>query len=181
MSRDLRPWQARWDQLSARERTWVRVAALVLALALLWSIGLAPALRVWRDSPERHAQLDRQQAQLAALQAQARSLLAQPTLSRQEAQQSLSQLTRDLMPGAQLSDQGDSQRVVLTNVSGSSLAQWLSAIRQTAQARVTDLRLQRSPASHTHPSSSSGPDTPALWNGQVIVQLPVPSPARGAP
>jgi len=178
MSRHLSPWQARWEQLSARERTWVRVAALVLALALLWQIGLAPALRVWRDSPERHAQLDRQQAQLAALQAQARNLLAQPTLSRQEAQQSLSQLTRDLLPGAQLTDQGDSQRVVLKNASGSSLAQWLSAVRQTAQARVTDMRLQRSPA---NPTNSSGPDASALWDGQVTVQLPVPSPARGAP
>jgi len=178
MSRHLSPWQARWEQLSARERTWVRVAALVLALALLWQIGLAPELRVWRDSPERHAQLDRQQAQLAALQAQARSLLAQPTLSRQEAKQSLSQLTRDLLPGAQLTDQGDSQRVVLKNASGSSLAQWLSAVRQTAQARVTDMRLQRSPA---NPTNSSGPDASALWDGQVTVQLPVPSPARGAP
>ncbi|NBO89041.1 MAG: type II secretion system protein M, partial [Betaproteobacteria bacterium] len=126
MSRwDLRPWHARWEQLSVRERTGLRAAALVLALALLWQVGLDPALRVWQQSPERHAQLDRQHAQLAALQAQARSLQAQPRLSRQEAQQSLSQLTRDLLPGAQLSQQGDATRVVLKNVSGSSLAQWL--------------------------------------------------------
>jgi len=175
MSRmDLRPWQARWEQLSARERTWLRTAALVLALALLWQVGLAPALRVWHQSPERHAQLDRQNAQLAALQAQARSLQAQPRLSRQEAQQSLSQLTRDLLPGAQLSTQGDSPRVVLKNVSGSNLAQWLSAIRQTAQASVIDMRLQRSPNS---PSGPNGPDTSAQWDGQVTVQLP----SRGAP
>lgn len=177
MSRwDLRPWQARWAQLSTRERTGLQAAGLVLALALLWQIGLAPALRVWSQSPERHAQLDRQQAELAALQAQARNLQAQPRLSRQEAQQSLSQLTRDLLPGAQLSPQGDATRVVLKNVSGSSLAQWLSAVRQTAQARVTDMRLQRSPASSTA-ANPNGPDTQALWDGQVSLQWP----DRGAP
>ncbi len=174
--RDLRPWQARWAQLSIRERSGLQAAALVVVLALLWQIGLAPALRVWSQSPERHAQLDRQQAELAALQAQARNLQAQPRLSRQEAQQSLSQLTRDLLPGAQLSQQGDATRVVLKNVSGSSLAQWLSAVRQTAQARVTDMRLQRSPASPTT-ANPNGPDAQAQWDGQVSLQLP----DRGAP
>lgn len=169
MSRaELRAWQARWDQLSARERTGVRVAAGIVALTLLWQIGLAPAYRVWRDSPARHALLDRQQTQLASLQAQARSLQAQPTLSRQEAQQSLAQLTRDLLPGAQLSALGDQQRVSLKNVSGTSLSQWLSAIRQTAQASVIDLRLQR---------SATSPETPAQWDGQITLQLPL----RGAP
>ena len=169
MSRfDLTAWQNRWEQLSTRERTGVRVAGGVLALALVWQIGLAPALRVWRDSPVRHAELDRQQAQLAAWQAQARSLQAKPTLTRQEAQQALAQLTRDLLPGAQLSAVADQPRVILKNVSGTGLSQWLSAIRQTAQASVIDLRLQRSPTS---------PETPAQWDGQITLQLP----SRGAP
>lgn len=165
---DLRSWQIRWEQLSPRERAWVQWATLVLALALLWQMGLAPALRVWRESPARHAQLDRQHAQLAALQVQARNLQAQPTLSRQEAQQTLAQLTRDLLPGAQLSSAGEQQRVTLKNVSAASLAQWLSAVRQSAQASVIDLRLQRSPTS---------PETAAQWDGQITLQLPL----RGAP
>jgi len=200
MSRlNLPHWQARWAKLSDRERTWVRVAASVLALALLWQIGLAPALGVWQHSPDRRAQLDRQQAELAALQAQVRSLQAQPTLSRQEAQQSLAQLTRDLLPGAQLSGQGDSQRVVLKNVSGTSLAQWLSAIRQSAQTTVTAMQLQRSTgnptiaanaasaasaASATSAASAISPTSPdhsAQWDGQITVQLPAPSALRGAP
>lgn len=162
------PWHARWAQLTAREQSWIRVAVVVLALALLWQAGLAPALRVWRNSPQQRAQLDRQQAELLALQAQARSLQAQPTLSRQEAQQTLAQLTRDLLPGAQLVSQGDQQRVTLKGTSGASLAQWLSVTRQSAQATVTDMRLQRSPTS---------PETPALWDGQITLQLPL----RGAP
>jgi general secretion pathway protein M len=165
---DLTPWQARWHQLSARERTALGLAGVVLALALVWQVALAPALRVWRDSSARHALLDRQQAELLALQSQARLLQARPVLSAQEARQTLTQLTRDLLPGAQLSDLADHQRVVLKGVSGASLAQWMSAVRQTAQARVMDMRLQRNPTS---------PETPALWDGQITLQLPL----RGAP
>jgi general secretion pathway protein M len=169
MSRlDLSSWAERWAQLSARERAWVRVAGVVLVLALLWQVALAPALRVWRESPSRHAQLDRQQAELLTLQAQARSLQAQPVLSAQEARDTLTQLTRDLLPGAQLVAQADHHRVVLKGVSGAHLSQWLSAIRQTAQARVLDMRLQRSPTS---------PDIPTMWDGQITLQ----GPQRGAP
>lgn len=169
MSRlDLQGWQARWQQLSVRERNGVGAAAAVLVLALLWQVGLAPALKVWQDSPTRHAQLDRQQAELLALQSQARSLQAQPVLSRQESIQTLTQLTRDLLPGAQLSALADHQRVIVKGASGASLAQWLSAIRQTAQASVIDLRLQRSPTSS---------ETSAQWDGQITLQLP----QRGAP
>ena len=169
MSRwNLQGWQERWQQLSVRERNGISAAAAVLVLALLWQVGLAPALKVWRDSPTRHAQLDRQQAALVALQSQARGLQAQPVLTRQEATQSLTQLTRDLLPGAQLSALADHQRVIVKGVSGASLAQWLSAIRQTAQASVIDLRLQRSPTSS---------ETSAQWDGQITLQLP----QRGAP
>ena len=165
---DLSPMRARWEQLSARERRWLQVAAAVLCLALLWQVALSPALTVWRESPSRRAQLDRQHTELLALQAQARTLQAQPALSRQEAQQSLTQITRDLLPGAQLSALADQQRVVLKGVSSTDLAQWLSAVRQSAQANVTDLRLQRSPTSA---------QIPAQWDGQVTLQLP----AKGAP
>jgi general secretion pathway protein M len=165
---DLSAARARWDQLSARERIWIQVAAAVLSLTLLWQVALAPALKIWRESTARHAQLDRQHSELLALQQQARSLQARPAPSRQEAQQSLAQLTRDLLPGAQLSSVADQPRVVVKNLSGAQLAQWLTAVRQSAQASVTDLRLQRSPSS---------PPTPAQWDGQITLQLP----SRGAP
>lgn len=169
MSRwNLGPARHRWAQLSAREQAWIRVATVLVVLAVLWQVGLSPALRVWRDSPERRAQLDRQHTELLALQAQARSLQSQPTLSRQEAQQSLAQLTRDVLPGAQLTAVGDQQRIVVKNASGSSLAQWLSGIRQTVQASVVDMQLQRSPTSAS---------TSVQWDGQITLQWPT----RGAP
>jgi hypothetical protein len=107
-------------------------------------------------------------AALQALQAKARELQARPLLSRSEALQSFTQLTRDLLPGAQLSAMADQQRVTLKGASAAGLTQWLVAVRQTAQANVVELRLQR---------NVSTPDQPPQWDGQIVVQLP----QRGAP
>jgi general secretion pathway protein M len=159
---------AHWQQLSARERTWITAAACLIGLALLWRIGLAPAWQTWRDSPSRHAALDRQQAELQSLQLQARALQTRSVLSRGEALQSLTQVTREQMPGAQVAALGDQQRITLKGVPAADLAQWLAAVRQTAQATVVELRLQR---------STTSPDRPPQWDGHVVVQLP----QRGAP
>ena len=72
------------------------------------------------------------------------------------------------MPGAQVAALGDQQRVTLKGVPAADLAQWLAAVRQTAQATVVELRLQRSVTS---------PERPPQWDGHVVVQLP----QRGAP
>ncbi|MBU3653434.1 MAG: type II secretion system protein M [Limnohabitans sp.] len=159
---------ARWQQLSARERLWITIAGTLIALSLLWQVGLSPAWQAWRQSPARHAQLDRQAAELQSLQMKARELQARPILSRGEALQSFTQLTRDLLPGAQISALADQQRVTLKGASATGLTQWLVAVRQSAQANVVELRLQRNTASQ---------DKQPQWDGQIVVQLP----QRGAP
>ena len=98
----------------------------------------------------------------------ARELQARPILSRGEALQSFTQLTRDLLPGAQISALADQQRVTLKGASATGLTQWLVAVRQSAQANVVELRLQRNTASQ---------DKQPQWDGQIVVQLP----PRGAP
>jgi type II secretory pathway component PulM len=159
---------ARWQQLSARERLWLTIAGTLIALSLLWQVGLSPAWQAWRQSPARHAQLDRQAAELQSLQMKARELQARPILSRGEALQSFTQLTRDLLPGAQISALADQQRITLKGASATGLTQWLVAVRQSAQANVVELRLQRNTASQ---------DKQPQWDGQIVVQLP----QRGAP
>ena len=47
---------ARWARLAPRERTLVHAAAVLVALALLWWLLLAPPLKALRASPARHAQ-----------------------------------------------------------------------------------------------------------------------------
>ena len=41
-------WHQRWMDLSGRERLGLGLALGVLALALLWSLGVAPAWRQWQ-------------------------------------------------------------------------------------------------------------------------------------
>ena len=55
----LAPLQARWTSLERRERTLVSATLWLVALALLWWIGVSPALRTLR-------QADAQQRGLAA-------------------------------------------------------------------------------------------------------------------
>jgi type II secretory pathway component PulM len=42
---------AKWSQLSRREQALVGMAALLLGLAVLWSVGLKPALSTLRIAP----------------------------------------------------------------------------------------------------------------------------------
>ena len=48
-----------WQTLAPREQHLVRAAALLVALALLWWLALAPALHTLRSAPARHAALTR--------------------------------------------------------------------------------------------------------------------------
>ncbi|HEY8905514.1 MAG TPA: type II secretion system protein GspM, partial [Rhodoferax sp.] len=78
-------WQAllraRWQAASRREQRSLLLAFVVLALALLWWLALAPALKVWRTAPAQHLQLQAQMENMLTLQAQARALQALPTLN----------------------------------------------------------------------------------------------------
>ncbi len=49
-----------WARLAPRERLAVLLAAAVVGLALLWGLGVAPALATLRQAPEQHRQLDAQ-------------------------------------------------------------------------------------------------------------------------
>ncbi|WP_225981021.1 type II secretion system protein GspM, partial [Paracidovorax avenae] len=58
--------RARWKTLAPREQSLVLAAGTVVAVALLWWVALAPALRTLREAPAQHAALD---AQLQRMQA----------------------------------------------------------------------------------------------------------------
>ena len=75
------PWQAlqdRWQTLGTRERALVRVAAIVLALALLWWLALAPALATLRQAETQRRALDLQWQRMQALQAMINDIGAWP-------------------------------------------------------------------------------------------------------
>ena len=80
----LAPFQVRWQALGQREQTLIRSAALLLGLALLWWVLLAPPLRTLRQVEAQQRSLDAQWQKMQGLRAQAQALQAQPRVSRDD-------------------------------------------------------------------------------------------------
>ena len=59
--------RARWDALAPRERQLVGWAVVLVVLALLWWVALAPALRTLALARGEHARLDAQLQQISTL------------------------------------------------------------------------------------------------------------------
>ena len=195
-SRRLRArWDAWWKELGARERRLVVVAGALVALALLWWVALAPALRTIANAPAMHAQLDGELQRMVTLQSQARALQAQPRVNREDALRALEDTVKQsLGPGAQIrttgNDAGDGVRVTLAGTPPDGLAQWLAQARGNARAVPREVHLTRSQASvarpiaFTSPAGSpaiSGADAPAgaasgparaRWDGTLVMSLP---------
>lgn len=173
--------QQRWQTLAARERQALLLATLVLALALFWWVGLAPALRTLRSTETRQHALDAQWQQMQSLQSQARELQQQTRLSRQEALQALEASVRQrLGAGGQLTMQGERATLVLKAVPATALAQWLSQARANARVLPAEVRLSRSNAAPggnpNNPGASAGRPAPAVaepaWDGSLVLALP---------
>lgn len=133
--------QQRWAALAERERLLVTLAAVVIGLALLWLVGMQPALRTLRAAPAAHAALDQQAQAMQRLAAEAAALRAAPPLAPGLAAQALQGATSRLGAGARLTLQGDRAVLMLSGVHGDALAQWLAEARRGARARPVEARL----------------------------------------
>ncbi|MEI6760597.1 MAG: type II secretion system protein GspM [Betaproteobacteria bacterium] len=154
------PLQARWGELSRRERGAVRAAAALLLLAALWWLGMAPALNTLRGAEQQHRLLEAQLQDMQTMQAQARALQAQPRLAPEEARRLLEASVKPLAPGLQLSLVGDRATVTLKGVAADTLAQWLAQVRLNLRLLPTEARLRRS--------------APGVWDGTLVLNLGAP-------
>lgn len=153
----LAPWKARWQALGGRERRGLVIAAWVLALFLLWALGIAPALRTARVAP---AQLEQLDAQLQLMQRQAgeaRELRAAPALNNSQAAAALRTASDALGPAGRLQIVGDRATLTLTGASGTQLRDWLAEARSAARARPVEANLTRGPQG---------------FSGSIVVALP---------
>ncbi|QSI29094.1 type II secretion system protein M [Variovorax sp. RKNM96] len=172
--------KARWAALAMRERQMVGAAIALVALALLWWIALAPALRTLAAAPAEHAQLDAQLQQMATLQNRAKALQSQPRLARDEALRSLETSVREGLGvnNAQLMTAGgDGATVTLRATPASTVAQWLAQARGNAHAVPREVHLTRAPATPPAPGSKDkdAPQLPQVrWEGTVVMALPAP-------
>ena len=106
--------RAGWARLQARERRLLALAAAVVALALLWLLAVAPALRTLRQAEAQRSTLAAEAQRLQQLRREAEALKALPRLGHAEALRALEAAVQQRLPGsAQLSVVGDRATVVL--------------------------------------------------------------------
>lgn len=185
--------QTLWRSRSSRERLGLTLAASLIALALLWQIGLAPALRTWQEAPTRQATLDAQRERLLQLQQQAQALQALPRVGQEEALRWLQGPAIEVLgPGAQVRVQGDQVQVQLQAASPEGLTRWLRQAREQARALPQQVQLQQAalPTAGSATTSSSASATAALkapaasrpagaavatgglvWKGSLVLKL----------
>ena len=149
-----------WQRLSDREQWGLRALAGWLGLALAWWVLVAPALNTLNPSNSPRATLAQQHAHMLALQAQAQHLQTRTPLTRDEALRQLQSIT-PAAGGLQIHPQGERVTVQLKAVPAAALAQWLSQVREQAQALPQEAHLTR----------SNSADTPQ-WDGSLVLRLP---------
>jgi general secretion pathway protein M len=154
---------ARWAAFVPRERVLVGSAIALIAAALLWWVGISPALKQLRQAREAAPQLDAQ-LQLMRTQAnEATSLKAQRSLSYDESLRSLENSIKTLGTGASLSVSDARASITLRAVSGDALAAWLAQVRANARLVPSELRLKK--AAGATPASTN-------WDGSIVLNLP---------
>jgi general secretion pathway protein M len=186
--------RARWAAMAPRERLWVTAAGLLVAVALVWWVALAPALRTLSAAREEHVRLDAQLQQMSTMQAQAKALQAQPKANRDESLRALeSSVKQSLGANAQIVNAGDGANVMMRAASADVLAQWLAQARSNARAVPREAHLTRAAAAATpnppaQPASKAAagapPDAPSAatagtadearprWDGTLVMTLP---------
>ena len=153
----LRTW---WNQRPPREKALLRGGAVLIGLALLWSVALAPALRTLRAYQTQHTAQEAQLQTMLRLQAQAQAAQALPRLSPAAAAQALqTSVTQAFGTHAELTLAGGTATVTLRGVDAAALAQWLASARTQARSAPVQARL-------THAANG--------WNGTLQMALPQP-------
>lgn len=161
----------RWQALAPRERRLLSIAVLVILLALLWWVLLAPAIATLRSASTEHQRLDQQLAEMQALETQARQLQGGTRLTSTQAMQQVeSSFAQQLGKSATMAQQGDRVTITLTNAAAAPLQQWLAQVRANAHAVPIDLRITRGAGGKAEAKADA--DAPSYWSGSIVLSLP---------
>lgn len=149
-----------WSQRPPREKALLRGGGVLLGMALVWSVALAPALRTLRSYETQRAAQEAQLQTMLGLQAQAQAAQALPRLTPATAAQALqTSVTQAFGTHAELTLAGGTATVTLRGVDAAALAQWLANARVNARAAPVQARL-------THAANG--------WSGSLQMALPQP-------
>jgi general secretion pathway protein M len=157
--------QAWWKALSQRERRAIGAMGMVLALVLLWQLGIAMPSKSLRETALQLQQAQAEWDQVQTLRAQALALRARgaeasaATMSSSAILQTLKTATaatgdaraqvNEIAPG--------SFSVRFEQVSPEALARWLQTVRQQARLLPQNADLQRVSAA------------PVAWRGSIML------------
>lgn len=160
----LSPLLRRWAAANPRERRLTAGAGMVMGLALMWWLLVAPPLRTLTHWQTEQRQLNAQWQKMQGLKAEAAALQALPKITREDVLRALdAAMKQHLSASAQMSVIGDSATVTLRSTPASALAEWLPQVRINARAIPSEVRLLRS---NTHPAGQ------AVWSGSIVLRLP---------
>lgn len=137
------PLRQRWQALAPRERRGVALAVALVALALLWSVGVAPAWRTLREAPRRLDALDLQWQQMQRQAEEVKALRGAAPVPPAQATAALRAATERLGDAGRLTLQGERAVLTLTDASGEQLRSWLLEVRSGARARPVEVNLTR--------------------------------------
>src|SRR5262245_6540751 len=130
-----------WNGMPPRQRLLMGTAIALVAVALVWSLAVQPALTTLRTAPVALSSLDTQLQQMQRLAAEVRELRAAPPVSSTQSMSALRTATERLGSNARLSVVGDRATVTLTGVEAAAVTTWLSEVRAGARARVLEAQL----------------------------------------
>ncbi len=133
------------DTLAPRERRGVTLAAVVLGLALVWFVAMAPALNTLRRAATGLEHADSQIQTMQRLATEARDLAGTTAVPADQAKAALQAATARLGEQGKLLLQGDRAILTLNAAAPSAVRNWLAEARSGARARPLEASLSRGP------------------------------------
>ena len=164
-----------WAKHTPRERRLLRAGTVFIAVALLWTIGLKPALDSIALSNERlpHLRADAARVDALILESQALQRRQSGRIDASGLPQALQASLRraGLETAAQVNDAPDATgpaspawEISITDASAARVMEWLAGLPQLLHVQITAVDLAR--------SRIDGRDRPGQVSGLVIVRLP---------
>jgi general secretion pathway protein M len=163
--------KTRWSSMAPRERNLVAVASTVVILALVWWIGIAPALKTLREANVSRTELEAQLQSMRALANEAASLKGQRALSPDESVRALQSSTQqNFGTTAQLTLTDSRATIALKSASADALAQWMGQTRINARLVPAEMKLTRSVS--TSVTAGATVSASVTWDGLIVLNLP---------
>jgi general secretion pathway protein M len=164
---------SRWAGLASRERVLVGSAMSLITMAILWWVGISPALSKLKQARQAAPALDAQLQIMRAQAQEASTLKAQRRLSYDESLRSLEASLKTLGSGAVLAVSESRASITLKAASGDAISQWLAQARANARLVPTELRLQKTAAVASSTAATTTSAAPATtWDGTIVLTLP---------